>query len=388
VRYPRRVHQGRRNNFDAIRLLAALTVVVGHAWPLTGTAHAPEVGGIRIHHLAVFVFFATSGYLISQSWMRSPNVRRFLAARALRIFPALAILVVLTIAIVGPLATDEPLGAYASSPVTWGYLQNLTLAAVYELPGVFTTNPIPVVNGSLWTLGPEFICYLCVMLLGLALARNPIVRSVLLTLLFVGVWLSPLGRETLAPTAMVFFGVGAVLASLDRTLPVWPVVPAIAVWLGVHALVPDASLAIAWLVVPFVVIAAGATSTPLVNRAGRFGDFSYGIYLWAFPVQQLVVVFAPGLPLALDILIVASITTAIAAASWHLVEKRALALKPQAPKIARTPAVTAAPSSIAKPKTRLRTRITSASTATAAIARASNVTPSGDPNTEDATRAG
>jgi len=363
-------------------------VIVGHAWPLTGTAHAPEVGGIRIHHLAVFVFFATSGYLISQSWMRSPSVRRFLAARALRIFPALAVLVVLTITTIGPIATSVPLGEYASSPVTWGYLQNLTLAAVYALPGVFETNPIPVVNGSLWTLGPEFICYLCVMPLGLILARNPIVRSVLLTLLCVGLWLSPLGRETLAPTAMVFFGVGAVLASIDRPLPLWPVLPAIVVWLGVHALAPDASLALAWLVVPFVVIAVGATSTPLVRRAGRFGDYSYGIYLWAFPVQQLVVAFAPRLPLWLDIVIVASATTAIAAASWHLVEKRALALKPQEPNSARTPAVTAAPSSIANPKTRLRTRITSTSTAAAAIARASNVTPSGDPNTEDATRAG
>ena len=363
-------------------------MIVGHAWPLTGTAHAPEVGGIRIHHLAVFVFFATSGYLISQSWMRSPSVGRFLAARALRIFPALAVVVVLTITVVGPLATTVPLGAYAQSPVTWGYLQNLTLAAVYELPGVFEMNPIPVVNGSLWTLGPEFICYLCVMLLGLILTRNPIVRSVLLTLLCVGLWLSPLGRETLAPTAMVFFGVGAVLASIDRPLPLWPVLPAIVVWLGVHALAPDASLALAWLVVPLAVIAVGATSTPLVRRTGRFGDYSYGIYLWAFPIQQLVVGFAPRLPLWLDIVIVASVTTAIAAASWHLVEKRALALKPQEPKIARTPAVTAAPSSIANPKTRLRTRITSARTATAAIARASNVTPSGDPNTEDATRAG
>ena len=384
------MHQGRRNNFDAIRLLAALTVIVGHAWPLTGTAHAPEVGGIRIHHLAVFVFFATSGYLISQSWMRSPNVRRFLAARALRIFPALAVLVALTVAVVGPLDTTVPLGVYASSPVTWGYLQNLSLAAVYELPGVFATNPIPVVNGSLWSLGPEFICYLGVMVLGLVLARNPIVRSVLLTLLCVGIWLSPLGRETLAPTAMVFFGVGAVVAAVfgTRAIPVWPVLPAIVVWLGVHVLAPDASLALAWLVVPFAVIALGAASTPLVRRAGRFGDFSYGIYLWAFPVQQFLVTTAPSLPLWLDIVIVAAITTAIAAASWHLVEKRALALKPQDPKIARTPAVTAAPSSMANPKTRLRTRITSASTATAAIARASNVTPSADPNTEDATRAG
>jgi len=384
------VHQGRRNNFDAIRLLAALTVVVGHAWPLTGTANAPEVGGIRIHHLAVFVFFATSGYLISQSWMRSPNVPRFLAARSLRIFPALAVVVVLTITVVGPIATTVSLSEYASSAVTWSYLQNLTLAAVYDLPGVFETNPIPVVNGSLWTLGPEFICYLCVMLLGLVLARNPIVRGVLVTLLFVGVHLTPLGEQTLAPTAMVFFGVGALMAAVfeKRVIPLWPVVPAVAVWLGAHAIVPDASLALAWLAVPFAVIAVGATSTPLLNSAGRFGDFSYGIYLWAFPVQQLVVSFTAGVPLWLDIVIVAAIATAIAATSWHLVEKRALALKPQGPKSARTPAVTTAPSSIANPKTRLRTRMTSTSTAAAAIARASKVTPSGDPNTDDATRAG
>ena len=159
----------RSNNFDALRLLAALTVVVAHAWPLTGVSPSPMLGGIKVFHLAVFVFFAISGYLITTSWQRAPRVRRFLAARVLRIFPALILVVVLTVLVIGPVATTLPLGEYFTSPQTWGYLVTVTLAAAYQLPGVFDQNPLDVVNGSLWTLGPEFACYLLVLTIGLVL---------------------------------------------------------------------------------------------------------------------------------------------------------------------------------------------------------------------------
>ena len=316
----------RHNNFDAIRILAAFTVVIGHAWPLTGLSSPPHVAGIPIFHLAVYVFFAISGYLITTSWLRSPSVRRYLASRALRIFPALVVVIVVTTFVIGPLVTTS--NSYFSSAQTWGYLQNITLFAAYELPGVFEELPRPVVNGSLWSLGPEFVCYLCVMVAGLLAARFPRARAVLLTVAFMAVSLvapEPLG---FIAGSMAFFGVGSVIASLRMPLPLWPVLPALAVWIVTGTLVPPLSMPLAWLVVPYAVVALGTRSTPVLRRFGRFGDVSYGTYLWGFPVQQTVTVAFGILPLWLDLLVVVPLTMGIAWISWHVVEKRALALKP------------------------------------------------------------
>ena len=317
----------RHNNFDALRLVAALTVVVGHAWPITGTPSPPEIAGIRIYHLAVFVFFAISGYLITTSWLRSPRARRFLASRALRIFPALIVVVLLTTFVIGPIVTTS--SSYFSSPNTWGYLQNVTLIAVYDLPGVFSSNPLSTVNGSLWSLGPEFLCYLSVLALGLLVARFARARAVALTLVFVIVALVAPEPLRFIASSMAFFGVGSVLASLRLSLPLWPVVPALAGWMIVAALAPWLSLPVAWLVVPYVVVAIGTRSTPVVRRFGRFGDVSYGTYLWGYPIQQCVIVAFGILPLWQNLLVVVPAVLLLAFASWHLVEKRALRLKPR-----------------------------------------------------------
>jgi peptidoglycan/LPS O-acetylase OafA/YrhL len=272
------------------------------------------------------VFFSISGYLITASWLRSPQVRRFLAARVLRIFPALVVVVLITIFVIGPLITTSR--AYFSSAQTWGYLQNVTLLAVYELPGVFEDLPRPVVNGSLWSLGPEFVCYLCVLVLGLAVARYPRARAVLLTLLFIGVYVVAPEPLRFIAGSMAFFGVGSIIASLRIPLPLWPALPALVVWVVVGSLLPSLAVPVAWLVVPYAVVALGTRSTPVLRRFGRFGDVSYGTYLWGYPVQQTVNVVFGILPLWLDLLVVVPLTLGIAWISWHVVEKRALALKP------------------------------------------------------------
>lgn len=159
----------RRNNFDALRLVASLAVVAGHAWPLTGVSAAPRLGGHLVHHDAVYVFFAISGFLITTSWFRSPHPLRYLRNRALRIFPALVLVVIATVFVIGPLVTSSP--DYLGEPATWSYLGNIALVAQYELPGVFQANPVTAVNGSLWTLGAEFACYLGVLAVGLLLRR-------------------------------------------------------------------------------------------------------------------------------------------------------------------------------------------------------------------------
>lgn len=326
----------RSNNFDAIRLVAAASVIAGHAWPLTGTPSPPAVGGIAIFHLAVFVFFSLSGYLVGTSWVRDSRPRSFLIRRASRIFPALILVVTLTILVVGPVATRLSLPAYFGSPATWGYFQNVTLVATYDLPGVFEHLPRPVVNGSLWTLGPEFVCYLAVLALGVALwAIRPQRRPLVAAALFIGLAATlallsivpDLIPRDIQPTteAMTFFALGAALAQLRMPqVPIWPAFALALVWaLGVLLTdVPD--LVWCWIALPYIVLAIGSASTPIVRRVGRFGDFSYGLYLWGFPVQQLVLLALPGLALALDIVVVLLLAGVVAVISWRFVEAPAL----------------------------------------------------------------
>lgn len=145
------------DNFVAIRLIAAILVVFGHSFPLTGTV-GPEYLGNPTSTMAVKVFFVISGYLISESWLRDPNLGRYLQRRALRIFPALIVMCLLTIVIIGPVLTRLSTKEYITSAGTWRYLQNVFLHPNYALPGIFEQNIYPnAVNGSLWTL-PGLCC--------------------------------------------------------------------------------------------------------------------------------------------------------------------------------------------------------------------------------------
>lgn len=325
----------RDNNFDAIRLVAAISVVVGHGWPLTGLSNPPQLGGIPIFTLAVFAFFSISGYLVNLSWKRDARVLPFLARRSSRIFPALAVVIAATTLFVGPLATSLTPWSYFTSPGTWAYLTNISLFATYELPGVFTNNPTQAVNGVLWSLGPEFLCYIGVIVVGLFAAglcrKLPLARAavfILIGAILAAASILPItylddARPALA--AMVFFAFGAVLSELPtRRLPLWPCLLIVLFWSAGAVLLPDLQLVLAWFCLPYLVIAFGVRSTRLFRSAGHFGDFSYGVYLWGFPIQQMVWQAWPTLPLALNLAIVLVATLGLAFLSWHLIEKRAL----------------------------------------------------------------
>ena len=323
----------RDNNFDALRIAAALCVIVGHAFALTGRHdQSPALGGVYLEYLGVSVFFVISGYLITGSWERSRSVGQYVSSRALRIAPLLFLVILLSTFVLGPLVTTLPTGDYLSSPQTWRYLINLVLLPADGLPGVFDANPYPsVVNGSVWTLRAEVICYLVVLLLGL-LPRIP--QLIGFALFAAGsialVLLAPVtisgSNVSAAGGTWVFFAIAALVRLLVPRSALRPGIAAlvVVVWVAVAVAVPPLGIPLLWLALPYVVLSIGLASTPGVRRAARFGDLSYGLYLWAFPVQQLVVLFLGVLPLAVDIPLVAVITAAFAFASWHLLEKRAL----------------------------------------------------------------
>ncbi|PJE33890.1 acyltransferase, partial [Pseudooceanicola lipolyticus] len=170
---------GRENNFNLIRMCAASGVLVSHAWPISRGPGAVEplqaqLHGLTLGTVCVYIFFAISGFFITKSFERSASIARFLLARALRLFPALVVVLGLTV-LAGLWLTRAPAATYLAAVPEY-LIRNLTLFRLqYALPGVFEANPYgPAINGSLWTLNYEVLCYLGVFLVGIAgLLRAP-----------------------------------------------------------------------------------------------------------------------------------------------------------------------------------------------------------------------
>ena len=330
------------NNFDGLRLLGAMAVIVGHAYYLLGRGSgAPIVLGYQIHALGVVVFFSISGYLIAGSWQRKRRLPSYLLSRCLRIFPALLLVVALTTLVIGPAMSTLKTGQYFAEPGTWRYLwANVRLEPRYDLPGVFAQLPFPTaVNGSLWTLPAEFFCYLVVPCL---LFSRPAVGATLLAAAFAATQLlaavpqdeSPViygTRISDAAAMWSFFAIGALLWLAVEWKPGFMRTDvAIALVIGYLCLIsvkPTWTPHIAPLALPYAVIAVGRSSTQGLRSASRYGDFSYGMYLWAFPVQQVLIAMFGRMGLLVDVPLVSLISFALAILSWRLVEARALAVR-------------------------------------------------------------
>lgn len=327
----------RVNNFDFLRLFAAYLVLFSHQFALTGQSEPGiDLGFHGFGRLGVLIFFSISGYLVAQSWDRDPSIWRFLAKRVLRIWPGLIVVIALAALLLGPMVSTVPVDQYFLDSKTWDFFRTLKLTAIrYELPGVFSENPFPkAVNGSLWTLPIEFRWYLILLALGvvgLLRHRSLILISVLAFAVFVFVIYDSQHNShrkfSLEFGAFFCYGV-----CLHYFRDFWATrIRPILFTLGVAGAVLFAigqEYAALFLILPALVICFGTASTPFFRRAGRFGDISYGVYIYAFPVQQTVVLFAGDhLNIWSLMAISATITLVFALLSWHMVEGPALRLK-------------------------------------------------------------
>lgn len=293
--------------------------------------------------VGVVLFFAISGYLVTVSWLADPHLLRFAARRALRIWPGLLAAVLLCAAVLGPLVSPLPADQYWRHPLTLEYFANLWLDTRYALPGVFEGNPFPSsVNGPLWTIPLEVLCYAALALLGtLGLVHlRPFAPLLLLTLAAALEWrysVAP-GQPVPAWSPLLQY---ALMFTLGASLACWRTA-----WLGRRLLTAAVLVALLLLLrwtgpaiiggqVPLLICATlavvgGTASTPLLERAGHWGDFSYGLYIYAFPVQQLVVwAFANQIGFAAALGLSVAGALLLAALSWQLLEKTALAFKPR-----------------------------------------------------------
>jgi peptidoglycan/LPS O-acetylase OafA/YrhL len=341
------------NAFDALRLFAALLVIFGHAFRLTGEAGV-TFAGAGVATTGVKIFFVISGYLVAQSWLRDPDPRRFLQRRLLRIVPGLAAVVLITTFVLGPALTSLPAAAYFADPRTWFYLANVAFYPADELPGVFGTNIAPAeVNGSLWSLPPEISMYL--LLPALAVVSLVVTRGYALIALAAGL-ITLVALAVVLPSAELrgmlvygtrlwawfavapFFLVGACYAffgwdqGLKRSVAL-----ALLALLLVAPVVPIATELLLILALPYIVLAFGVAPAPLKGALTRHGDFSYGLYLYAFPIQQALVALGLAGGALGNFLAATLLAGACAALSWHLIERPALRAKPIAKPAASLP---------------------------------------------------
>lgn len=321
----------RHLSFDVLRLGAALAVLLSHSYALVGRSE-PGIGAQSVGNIAVLVFFAISGYLIAQSWSREPRLALFVAKRTLRIMPALLVVLLLSALVLGPLVTTLPLGTYFSSPDTWRYVSdNAVMHTTYDLPGLFTANPFPaVVNGSLWTLKHEVLCYAMIAVLGLCglLRRRSVATAVLLVMIAVFAVARTEGPAFFYESALErAFCVAALLCVWGDAVPRSRVAAVALLGAWVAAADTAAGVWLAVMAIPYATIVAAGALPAAVERPLRGVDVSYGVYLWAFPVQQLIVQVAGVDRPALLSAVALPVTVACSLASWFLIEHPALRLK-------------------------------------------------------------
>ena len=312
---------------------------------------------MSVHTLGVKIFFVISGYLIAQSWIYDPNLFRFAARRCLRIFPALILCVIFTALVIGPAFTDMSVSDYFAHQQYSDYFWNIFLQPNYVLPLVFVDNPYAhAVNGSLWTLPVEFVAY-CIAPLLVVISRLrwiglPLILTFIAAWIGLDIWGRSVpqdirlehvvwGSEWLAAAQlMTYFWIGSAIAiyCLERFLRMDV---AIALFV-LAAIIPfDRANLGYWpglVIIPYITLtfALIAPANNWLRSITDRGDYSYGLYLYAFPVQQgLIAIFGAEIlrdNFLLFVFMSLIPTGLFAIISWHLVEKSALQLKPRRPK--------------------------------------------------------
>lgn len=343
-------HGGFGPGFDFVRLFLASGVVLWHCFPMT-TGDASIIEATPFWFLVssmVPMFFALSGYLVTASALRIP-VGPYLANRAARIGPALVIVVLVTALVVGPLASNIPVADYFRDRLFWRYLLTMFGYVQFVLPGTFTENPLAgVVNGSLWTVPHEILCYLMMAgLMAIGLVRHWWSQLAI----FIGLFAAALAA-VLVPRG-VFPGPVDSLLHLNHFAQGSKIIPFFLAGAMVYHLryrIPHdgriALLSLAFILAigafgdpewrrgPLLWLASAAPMTYLTIWAGLVrlprpdffggGDFSYGVYLWHFPILQILVLLFGVTQWWLLGLIAALPVMAVAALSWHYVEKPVL----------------------------------------------------------------
>lgn len=331
----------RPTGFDYLRITLAVSLVLWHSIIVVheenwshGVFHTQWKLPILF---LVPSFFALSGFLIAGSLERS-TIPAFIGLRILRIVPALTVDTLITLFIVGPLFTVLPLRDYFNNGTTWKYLLNIVGHIHFRLPGVFVHNPIPQINGQLWTIPWEFVCYATIIVLaivGIARSRAWFLALAVIAPISALAILTTLDPAHFAPSQQIItpssadlvlcFLSGVAIYKYREIIPHSAGMALLAAVGYVVLMNTQYAFVFTSILVAYITIWVGVIDYRRTFII-RGGDYSYGIYLYHMTLQQVIVslgiltwyaVFGVSL----------SLVTAVAAMSWRLVEKPALSLR-------------------------------------------------------------
>ena len=327
---------GKNNNLTFIRLVAALSVIYGHTSAIVAGASADWVavttGYAFLGGVAVDLFFLISGFLVTASILNG-GVKNYVVSRVLRIYPALFVNLILVTFVLGSIATTLSVGDYLTDSDTWTYF--LGLASTYNggffLPGVFTQNHNHAVNGSIWSVLIEVRLYVVVAFFYIfGILRSRAMFNTVFFVLIVVLW----SDKSYLPASLsgatnlhvcLFFYIGSFLYVNRNGVPVSPYFMLIALFLAGMTLGTE-KFAYGYILL-LVTFFCSVSFLKQFSWMDRGGDYSYGIYLYGWPAQQLTAWAFPDFSGTQNCLTASAIATACGVASWHLVEKRALRLK-------------------------------------------------------------
>ncbi|MEG3147256.1 acyltransferase [Sphingomonas sp. RT2P30] len=334
----------RRNNLRVVRLVAATAVIFAHSYGLNfGLAaerHEPlaALTGIDSGSLAVDIFFVASGFLVGRSLLRGRDPIDFLLSRALRIYPGLACAVLAMALVLGPAVTTLSLRDYFHDQWLYRFLgfdltMFIPMRFVPGLPGSFPGLPYPgVVNGSLWTLSWELWMYAILLALFMVRALGRAYPAVLVALglaygaMALGLW-HPGANTAIAVRFLAIFHAGvAAWRYRGRITLSWPLLAVLTLaMLVVNVATQSALLLPVWLA--YAVLFVSYYPPLVIERWCDGPDYSYGIYIYAYAVQQTLIWRFGPMPVLPHFLLAWGLTMPFAIVSWHLIEKPALGLK-------------------------------------------------------------
>ncbi|MGI4799641.1 MAG: acyltransferase family protein [Janthinobacterium lividum] len=328
---------GFTTGFDYLRIGLSIAVLVWHSFNLSDGSHELDVarwsGPWRFLPASIIpMFFALSGFLVTGSLLRV-RLHQFITLRLVRLIPALAVEVTLSALIIGVAFTTLPIGEYLCSPEVRAYFLNIVGVIQYELPGVFVNNPNPlIINSQLWTIPFELECYAALIFLsvtGIVRVRAAFVAALLvlgIALTAQAVLTHNIRMDTSVPgrsMVMAFLIAVAVYLYRDR-IPVSPVWGAASLVISAFLLGIPECVFLAMVPLVYATVWLGLMRPPPIP----FGDLSYGVYLFHYPIEQTLVHLFPALrtPWALSLTSL-PITAVFAWLSWTLIERPLLLRK-------------------------------------------------------------
>ncbi|MCP9766685.1 acyltransferase [Lacihabitans sp. LS3-19] len=334
-----------KNNFDFLRLVFSIFIIIGHSYAISGSSERDIIFRITneqllLQDIALTGFFLASGFFIFPSLQRSKSISTYLIKRGLRIFPGI-VFMTLIICLLGVFVYKGSSFYYFTHWPVYKYFIRapflfLSNTTFYDL---FATNPLPQINGSLWTIPYEFALYIFIILLFVFKNNISLSKGVLfflsIGLICYNIYFykdQPNYYFFISGEYLLYFGCFFVIGAWASTIKDF-IFENKGIILSLGLIICFSSIwlnnfrSFNYIIIPMVILPLGLFQTPFIKNIGEnIGDLSYGIYIYGWPVQQTLFHFFNLEPIRL--MIFASIISIfLGYISWHLIEKRALAFK-------------------------------------------------------------